>query len=74
MSEEEYEAIKQKFADFAKECGLEEFPAPDGGRAVYGTDMKLAGKKIEYTGLIDDLWNALARSKGRDDMCVPIGY
>ena len=72
MEEEQFEAFQQKFADFAKECGLTEFPDPDGERYVYRTDLSLYGKKIECTELIDELWNALARAKGRDDLCVPI--
>lgn len=61
---------KEKFAAFAKECGLESFPRPDGERYVYNTDGSLRGKKGECTDFIDELWNALARAKGRDDLTI----
>ena len=64
--------LLQGFSDFAKECGLELFPDPHGERYVYQLDLKCAGKKCECTELIDDLWNALARSNGREELCVPV--
>ena len=69
---DETEVIMQEFAAFAVEHGLMRFPDPDGERYVYRTDQSCDGKKVECTDLIDELWNALARSHGREDLCVPV--
>ena len=72
MDEDDYDAINQKFANFAIEHGLDRFPVPDGERYIRRTDLSIAGKKVECTDLIDDLWNALVRSQGREELCVPV--
>ena len=69
---DEIDVIMQKFAAFAVEHGLERFPDPDGERYVYRTDLRCEGKKVECTDLIDELWNALVRSQGREELCVPV--
>ena len=57
----------QKFAAFAKSCGLQLFPAPDGERYLYHLDLACAGKKGEHADFVDVLWNALVRAKGGED-------
>lgn len=61
---------KQAFADFARKCGLDSYPDPTGERYMYDLDGRCCGKKIECVDSIDDLWNALARVMGRDDLAV----
>ncbi len=63
-------ADKKRFADFAKKCKLKRFPDPTGERYVYNVNGTLAGKKVEETDFIDELWNALARSCAREDLVV----
>jgi len=64
-------ALKHTFADFAESCGLTRFVSPDGERCVYfSTDLTFAGKKVEVTDFMDELWNALATAKGRSDLIV----
>lgn len=59
----------QRFAKFADECGLSRFVDPTGERYVYDTKtLRCSGKKSEETDLMDELWNALATAKGRDDV------
>lgn len=59
-----------EFAEFAKECGLTRFPDPSGDRYVYNLKCDIMGKKGEEIGLMDELWNALAKAKGRPDMLI----
>lgn len=59
-----------KFAAFAAECGLTMFPTPDGERYLYDVDGECAGKKSEHSGYCDELWNALCRLKGREDLKI----
>ena len=61
---------KKEFADFAEECELTRFVDPTGERYVYCVDGSLAGKKVEETDFMDELWNALAKAKGRSDLVV----
>jgi hypothetical protein len=61
---------KGQFAAFAKECGLAMHPDPSGERYVYWLDGRCAGKKVERAGFMDDLWDALARARGRDDLVI----
>ena len=64
-------AAKRAFATFAGECGLSRFVDPTGERYVYSTvSLACSGKKSEEIDLMDELWNALATAKGRDDMKV----
>lgn len=63
-------ARKTAFASFAASCGLSRFPDPSGERYVYRTDGKFAGKKGECVDLMDDLWDALCRAKGRHDLIL----
>jgi len=59
---------KKAFASFASECGLERYPCPTGERYVYRLDGSCDGKKGECVDFMDDLWDALAKSKGREDL------
>jgi len=64
-------ASKHKFAAFGESCGLTRFVDPDGERYVYfAADLTCAGKKVEVTDFMDELWNALATAKGRSDLLV----
>ncbi len=57
---------RQRFADFARSCGLTRFPRPDGERYVYYLGGDCAGKKSEQSDFMDELWDALVRAKGGD--------
>ena len=57
----------ERFAAFAKRCGLARFPDPSGERYVYRLDGRIDGKKSEHVDLIDELWNALVRARGGDE-------
>lgn len=70
MTEEEHNAQKQAFSAFAAEVGLTRFPDPRGERYVYNIDGRCAGKKVEETDLMDELWNALVLTKGRRDLVI----
>jgi hypothetical protein len=59
-------AVKQQFAAFSKQCGLERYPDPTGERYIFRLDGRIDGKKSECIGFMDDLWNALVRAKGGD--------
>jgi hypothetical protein len=61
---------EMKFADFAESCGLYRYPHPGGERYVYQLNGDCDGKKGECVDFMDELWNALARIKGRDDMVI----
>jgi hypothetical protein len=64
---------EQKFKEFALSCGLTRFPDTRGERYVYYTSGRIAGKKSEEVSLIDELWNALVRSKGASkELMVPV--
>ena len=75
MSDERDERLAnlKKFAEFATECGLKNFPMPCGERYLYAVEDYQDGyacKKGEYVEFMDVLWNALARAKGRDDLTL----
>lgn len=59
-------ARKATFSAFALACGLTRFPDPAGERYVYRLNGKLAGKKVEETDFIDELWDALVRTANGD--------
>lgn len=61
---------QKEFANFAKECELTRFVDPRGERYVYRVDGSCAGKKVEETDFMDELWNALVKAKGRSDLAV----
>lgn len=63
-------ARNAKFAEFAACHGLTRFPDPDGERYVYELDGTCAGKKGEEIDFMDEIWNALARSQGRQDLVI----
>ena len=60
----------KQFALFAEENGLNKYPHPHGERYLFKTDGDCAGKKSENVEFIDDLWDALARAKGRNDLII----
>ena len=60
-------AEKERFAGFARACGLDTYPDPSGGGYLYGVDGDGFWKKIERTAFMNDLWNALVRAKGGND-------
>lgn len=60
----------KRFREFAAEMGLYAYPDPSGERYLYGSDGICAGKKSENIEFMDDLWDALARSKGREDLII----
>lgn len=64
---------EERFTAFARECGLECYPDPSGERYVYHLGGDCAGKKSECVHLIDDLWNALVRAKGKEGDGLMIG-
>lgn len=53
---------KEKFAVFAKSCGLDAFPDPSGERYLYNLDGSVRCKKSEHSGFMDELWNALVHA------------
>ena len=58
---------EQKFAAFAKECGLKHYPDPNGDRYLYRVDGEYGGKKSERLDFMDALWQALVKAKGGND-------
>lgn len=61
---------KLVFADFAKSMGLTRYVDPTGERYVYSLDGSCDGKKVECIDFMDELWNAMARFVGRDELTV----
>jgi hypothetical protein len=63
-------ADKTRFAEFARECGLDRFVDPRGERYVYNLDGSCSGKNVEEIDFMGELWNALAKAKSRPDVVV----
>lgn len=61
---------QKQFAELATAAGLSMYPDPTGERYLYKIDGRCAGKKGENTEFMDDLWDALARALGRDDLTI----
>lgn len=64
------EARRKAFEDFARSCGLTMYPDPGGERYLYGVDGAGSCKKSEYAGFMDELWNALVRAKGGENLLL----
>lgn len=61
-------AEKDRYAAFARSCGLDTYPDPSGERYLYSVDGGGGGwKKSEDTDFMAELWNALVRARGGDE-------